>query len=106
MASVLAKVVMHDILERSCVLALSDINLGCRPRPDHLRRLAAEVIDLRLLRPLDDAAVLAAVRKCRRAVIVDESWRSTAWVWRWLRRACSSFVEGAPQTDLSAQFPR
>ena len=37
--------------------------------------IAAEVIDLRVLRPLDDAAVLAAVRNCR-AVIVDEGWRS------------------------------
>ena len=114
--------------------------------------IAAEVIDLRVLRPLNDAAV----RNCR-AVIVDEgwrsgslaaelaarmvaqasltstrhwrgctltptapalaialiqrtarwsAWRSTAWLWRWLRRAFSSFVEGAPQTDLSAQFPR
>ena len=33
------------------------------------------MIDLRVLRPLDDAAVLAAVRN-RRAVIVDEGWRS------------------------------
>ena len=37
--------------------------------------IAAEVIDLRVLRPLDGAAVLAAVRHCR-AVIVDEGWRS------------------------------
>lgn len=36
----------------------------------------AEVLDLRVLRPLDDAAILASVRKCRRAVIVDEGWRS------------------------------
>jgi pyruvate dehydrogenase E1 component beta subunit len=36
----------------------------------------AEVIDLRVLRPLDMATVLASVRKTRRAVIVDEGWRS------------------------------
>lgn len=36
----------------------------------------AEVIDLRVLRPLDDATILASVRKTRRAVIVDEGWRS------------------------------
>jgi pyruvate dehydrogenase E1 component beta subunit len=34
------------------------------------------VIDLRVLRPLDDATVMASVRKCRRAVVVDEGWRS------------------------------
>jgi pyruvate/2-oxoglutarate/acetoin dehydrogenase E1 component len=36
----------------------------------------AEIIDLRSLRPLDDATILASVRKTRRVVIVDEGWRS------------------------------
>jgi pyruvate dehydrogenase E1 component beta subunit len=36
----------------------------------------AEVLDLRVLRPLDTEAVLASVRRTRRAVIVDEGWRS------------------------------
>jgi pyruvate dehydrogenase E1 component beta subunit len=35
-----------------------------------------EVIDLRVLRPLDMAPVLASIRKTRRAVVVDECWRS------------------------------
>lgn len=38
--------------------------------------LEAEVIDLRTLRPLDDATLLASVARTRRAVIVDEGWRS------------------------------
>lgn len=38
--------------------------------------ISAEVIDLRTLRPLDDATIMASVRKTRRAVIVDEGWRS------------------------------
>jgi pyruvate dehydrogenase E1 component beta subunit len=36
----------------------------------------AEVIDLRVLRPLDTETIVASVRKCRRAVVVDEGWRS------------------------------
>jgi len=36
----------------------------------------AEVIDLRVLRPLDDATIMASVAKCRRAVVVDEGWKS------------------------------
>jgi len=36
----------------------------------------AEVVDLRVLRPLDMATILASVRKCRRAVVVDETWRT------------------------------
>ncbi len=38
--------------------------------------ISAEVVDLRVLRPLDDATVMASVRKCRRAVVVAEGWRS------------------------------
>jgi len=37
---------------------------------------SAEVVDLRTLRPLDDATIFESVRKTRRAVIVDEGWRS------------------------------
>ena len=36
----------------------------------------AEVIDLRVLRPLDDATVLESVRRTHRALVVDEEWRS------------------------------
>ena len=36
----------------------------------------AEVIDLRVLRPLDAGTVLASVRKTHRAVVIDEGWRS------------------------------
>ena len=38
--------------------------------------IEAEVIDLRSLRPLDDATIVGSVSKTRRAVIVDEGWRS------------------------------
>jgi len=38
--------------------------------------IEAEVIDLRSLRPLDDATIMASVTKTRRAVVVDEGWRS------------------------------
>ena len=36
----------------------------------------AEVIDLRSLRPLDDATIMTSVARTRRAVIIDEGWRS------------------------------
>ncbi|MFP5354314.1 MAG: alpha-ketoacid dehydrogenase subunit beta [Gemmatimonadota bacterium] len=38
--------------------------------------VSAEVVDLRTLRPLDDATILESVRRTHRAVIVDEEWRS------------------------------
>ena len=36
----------------------------------------AEVVDLRVLRPLDEATLLSSVAKTRRMVVVDEEWRS------------------------------
>ena len=36
----------------------------------------AEVIDLRSLRPLDDATIIASVARTHRAVVVDEGWRT------------------------------
>jgi pyruvate/2-oxoglutarate/acetoin dehydrogenase E1 component len=38
--------------------------------------IEAEVIDLRVLRPLDMATVIASVARTRRVVIVDEGWRT------------------------------
>jgi len=38
--------------------------------------IEAEVLDLRVLRPLDTAAILESVSRTRRCVIVDEAWRS------------------------------
>ena len=36
--------------------------------------VSAEVLDLRSLRPLDEGAILASVRKTNRAVVVEEGW--------------------------------
>jgi pyruvate dehydrogenase E1 component beta subunit len=41
-----------------------------------MERIAAEVIDLRTLRPLDTATILASVARTHRAVVIDEGWRS------------------------------
>ncbi|WP_306324717.1 alpha-ketoacid dehydrogenase subunit beta [Streptomyces venezuelae] len=38
--------------------------------------ISAEVVDLRTLRPLDDATITGSVRHTHRAVVVDEGWRS------------------------------
>ena len=40
------------------------------------RGVSVDVLDLRSLRPLDDAAILATARRTRRVVIVDEGWRT------------------------------
>jgi pyruvate dehydrogenase E1 component beta subunit len=38
--------------------------------------IEAEVLDLRVLRPLDEAAIVESVTRTRRCVVVDEGWRS------------------------------
>lgn len=38
--------------------------------------IEAEVIDLRVLRPLDEATILESVARTHRAVLIDEGWRS------------------------------
>lgn len=38
--------------------------------------IQAEVIDLRVLRPLDGATIIESVRRTHRCLIVDEGWRS------------------------------
>ena len=53
--------------------------------------IEAEVIDLRSLRPLDDQTVMASVVKTRRAVIVDEGWRSGSLA----AEVCTRIVEQA-----------
>jgi pyruvate dehydrogenase E1 component beta subunit len=38
--------------------------------------IEAEVVDLRVLRPIDTATILASVARTHRAVVVDEGWRT------------------------------
>ena len=38
--------------------------------------IAAEVIDLRSLRPLDTATILASIARTHRVLVVDEGWRT------------------------------
>jgi pyruvate/2-oxoglutarate/acetoin dehydrogenase E1 component len=38
--------------------------------------IEAEVVDLRILRPLDNATIFGSVTRTRRCVIVDEGWKS------------------------------
>jgi pyruvate dehydrogenase E1 component beta subunit len=38
--------------------------------------MSAEVVDVRVLRPLDLPAILESVRRTRRALVVDEAWRT------------------------------
>jgi pyruvate dehydrogenase E1 component beta subunit len=55
------------------------------------RGIDAEVLDLRVLRPLDDATIIESVTRTHRAVVVDEGWRSGSLAGELVAR----IVEGA-----------
>ena len=66
-------------LGRDVSLITYSANVGkCLAAAEQLlaENIDAEVVDLRSLRPLDDATIMASVAKTRRAVVVDEGWRS------------------------------
>jgi pyruvate/2-oxoglutarate/acetoin dehydrogenase E1 component len=55
------------------------------------RGVDAEVVDLRSLRPIDDETIVASVAKTRRAVIVDEGWKTGSLA----AEVCARIVEKA-----------
>jgi pyruvate/2-oxoglutarate/acetoin dehydrogenase E1 component len=59
------------------------------------------VLDLRVLRPLDTGAILASVRKTRRAVTIDEGWKTGSLA----AEICARIVEHAFY-DLDAPVAR
>jgi pyruvate dehydrogenase E1 component beta subunit len=70
--------------------------------------IAAEVVDLRVLRPLDTATLLASVARTHRAVVVDEAWRTGSLA----AEVSARIVEGAfyeldapPARVCSAEVP-
>jgi len=70
--------------------------------------IEAEVVDLRVLRPLDDATIVGSVRRTHRAVIVDEGWRTgslAAEITTRLVEQCFFDLDGPVQRVCSAEVP-
>lgn len=63
--------------------------------------IECEVIDLRTLRPLDDATIMDSVRKTHRAIVVDEAWRTGS-----LAAEISSRITEQAFYDLDAPIER
>jgi pyruvate dehydrogenase E1 component beta subunit len=87
---------------------------GSLPRTLEAARLLAdegidaEVIDLRVLRPLDSATVLASVRRTRRVLVVDEAWRSGSLAAEVLARVAEEAffeLDAAPARVCGAEVP-
>jgi len=68
----------------------------------------AEVVDLRVLRPLDIDTVLASVRKTRRIVAIDEAWRSGSLAGEVLARVAEAAfydLDAPPARVCSEEVP-
>jgi pyruvate dehydrogenase E1 component beta subunit len=68
----------------------------------------AEVIDLRTLRPLDDATILASVARTHRVLVVDEGWRTCSLAGEILARIAEGAfydLDAAPGRVCSAEVP-
>jgi len=63
--------------------------------------ISAEVLDLRVLRPLDADAILASVERTHRCVVVDEGWRSVG-----LAAEVSALIMEGAFYDLDAPVAR
>ena len=63
--------------------------------------IEAEVLDLRVLRPLDIGTILTSVRKTHRAVVIDEAWRTGSFA----AEVAAQIMEGAFY-DLDAPVAR
>ncbi|WP_409281649.1 alpha-ketoacid dehydrogenase subunit beta [Pseudomonas defluvii] len=67
-----------------------------------------EVIDLRVLRPLDDATLMSSVGKTHRALVVDEGWRSGSLAAEIITRIVEQAffeLDAPPSRVCSAEVP-
>lgn len=70
--------------------------------------IEAEVIDLRCLRPLDDATIMASIARTRHALIVDEGWRSggiSAEIGMRIAEQCFYDLDAPPARLCGAEVP-
>jgi len=70
--------------------------------------IEAEVVDLRVLRPLDEGTFIESVRRTRRAVVVDEGWRTGSLAAEVVTRIVEGAfyeLDAAPRRVCSAEVP-
>jgi pyruvate/2-oxoglutarate/acetoin dehydrogenase E1 component len=70
--------------------------------------LDVEVVDLRVLRPLDDDAIIRTVKKTHRVLVVDEGWKSGGVSAELFARVCElafDELDAAPARVCTAEVP-
>lgn len=67
-----------------------------------------EVLDLRVLRPLDDEAIMATVKKTHRVLVIDEGWKSGGISAELFARVCEQAfddLDAPPARLCTAEVP-
>jgi pyruvate dehydrogenase E1 component beta subunit/2-oxoisovalerate dehydrogenase E1 component len=82
----------------------------CLEAAEELSRsgISAAVLDLRVLRPLDDDALVAAVKRVHRVVVVDEGWRSgglSAEIVARINELCFDELDAPPARVCTVEVP-
>ena len=70
--------------------------------------LDVEVVDLRVLRPLDDEAIVRTIKKTHRVLVVDEGWKSGGLSAELFARVCElafDELDAAPARVCTAEVP-
>lgn len=70
-------------------------------RLENEKKVRAEVIDLRSIRPFDEETIVASVRKTNRAVVVQEQWR-----WFSVASEVAAIIQEQAFDDLDAPVER
>lgn len=68
----------------------------------------AEVIDIMTLRPLDEAAIIEAVKRLNRVLIVEESWPIASygnWLASFITQALFDYLDAPPLVLSGLDFP-
>ena len=106
--------IAHAAVRRSGTQASVFAYGGCLPKAlqaaDELvaAGIDVEVVDLRVLRPLDIDTIAASVRRTHRAVVVDEGWRSGSLAAEVIARiveACFYELDAPPARVCSEEVP-
>ena len=77
------------------------VALDVARRMEQENQLSIEVVDLRSLRPLDQATMLTSVRKTSRAIVFEEDWRSFG-----IGAEIAAFLQEEAFDDLDAPVKR
>jgi len=92
------------------IVASSHMTIECRRAVSFLERmgLSVELIDVRTIKPLDEATILKSVKKTGRLLVADGDWLTAGFAGEIVSRVCEnvfSSLKGAPRRVTWPDIP-